>query len=115
MKQCARCKEQDDGELRTIKMACFYEMDELNIPFNHEIIEPKDGGYKQKLYTIKVCKSCRSSWMLMIKIWYDASIPKPESSGSGIFVRELGSTFEISEEEWYRRHPGIEPCRFKAN
>ena len=31
------------------------------------------------------------------------------SSGSGIFVRENGSTFEISRAEWEQRFPGREP------
>ena len=30
-------------------------------------------------------------------------------SGSGIFVRENGSTVEISREEWNRRHPDRDP------
>jgi len=33
-------------------------------------------------------------------------------AGSGIFVRENGSTVEISREEWDRRYPGREPVTF---
>lgn len=31
---------------------------------------------------------------------------------SGIFVREKGQMKEISEEEWYKKHPNNEPVRF---
>ena len=34
---------------------------------------------------------------------------KPESSG--IFIRDDGCTFEISEEEWKKRNPGQTPVR----
>lgn len=33
-------------------------------------------------------------------------------AGSGIFVREGGSTKEITREEWDRRYPGREPAVF---
>ena len=37
------------------------------------------------------------------------SFEKPPSSG--IFVREHGKTIEISEKQWYERHPDREPVR----
>ncbi|MCF1193193.1 hypothetical protein LRR18_16510 [Mangrovimonas sp. AS39] len=94
-------------------MSCFYEMDELGIPLTHEIVEKED--WKQKFYTMRVCKECRASWMAMIKFWFDLRETKQQSTGSGIYVRELGATIEISEEDWYKRNPGIEPVRFKAD
>lgn len=39
--------------------------------------------------------------------------PQTEISGA-IFVRENGSTVQISEEEWRRRYPGREPYRVTA-
>jgi hypothetical protein len=36
-----------------------------------------------------------------------------EKVGSGIFIREEGSTKEISREEWDRRYPGEEPVTVK--
>jgi len=35
-------------------------------------------------------------------------------AGSGIFVRENGSTREITREEWDARFPGTEPVTFKG-
>ena len=37
--------------------------------------------------------------------------PEVESSNSGIFVRDHGTTVEISELEWNRRYPGRLPVR----
>lgn len=36
--KCARCGEPDDGDLRTLWMACFYAMEELGIPFEKEVL-----------------------------------------------------------------------------
>lgn len=43
----------------------------------------------------------------------DKSVAIPLTSG--IFVRKNGQTIEISEEEWYNEHPGIEPVRIFDN
>lgn len=105
MEKCQRCGEVDEDR-RTLSMACFYDMSELNIPFKQEEI---DGvGF----YTLRVCKNCRGSWMGSIQKWFDNPdvVHKP---GSGIFVRRNGATVEITEEEWYRENPDREPCRVK--
>ncbi len=71
------------------------------------------NAYPDKLYTLRTCKECRGLWMAMIKFWYDIPDNKHAAENSGIFVRELGATIEISEAEWYKRNPGVEPVRFK--
>lgn len=98
---CQRCNQEDD-ELRTLSMACFYQMDELNMPFTHKIIIDADNN-KHKFYQLRVCKSCRAFWMGMIKIWFEIPTPPEPSCGSGIYIRELGSVVEITEEEFLRR------------
>lgn len=35
----------------------------------------------------------------------------PRPASSGIFIREGGKNLEITEEEWYKRHPNREPIR----
>jgi hypothetical protein len=40
---------------------------------------------------------------------------KPDSKGSGIFVREDGQNREISRAEWDEKFPGIEPVVFQAD
>lgn len=102
---CQRCH--DIGEdRRTLWMACFYEMNELKVPF--EMVEV--GG--KRFYTLRVCKVCRGEWMSAIKKWF--TDPKQEEArDSGIFIRENGATIQISESEWYRRNPGREPVRVK--
>ncbi len=113
MEECQRCKEVDEDR-RSLWMSCFYEMDELKMPFVHKFLKDADDS-KYKFYTMRVCKNCRGLWMAMIKFWYDIPDNKPAACNSGIYVRELGATIEISEEEWYKRNPGIEPVRFKAD
>lgn len=90
---CIRCKEVDEDR-RTLWMACFYEMNELGLPF----VESQ-SCYDQKMYTLRVCKSCRADWMNAIKKWFHDIVPQ-ESCGSGIFVMQAGVPIEITMEEW---------------
>ena len=98
---CQRCKQEED-DLRTLSMACFYEMDELNMPFTHKTLV-EEGGIGHKFYQLRVCKDCRAFWMGMIKIWFDMPTPTEPGCGSGIYIRDLGSVREITEEEFHRR------------
>ena len=103
MEECQRCKDIDEDR-RTLEMACFYDMKELDVPFKLD--------ETTRTYSLRVCKYCRSDWMKAIQSWFHGVETEPMSPGSGIFVREFGANVEISDEEWNRRHPGIEPCRF---
>lgn len=142
--ECVRCGEVGEDR-RTLWMSCFYNMNELDVPFeehplfraNLEDIKGVKKAAKieiesgkeivlspgkvrcngeltpHKLFTLRVCKECRGSWMGMIENWFK-SVRTPiadEEIGSGIFIREHGATVEISEEEWYKRYPGKEPVR----
>jgi len=99
---CVRCKEQDEDR-RTLWMACFYDMDEMKLPFEKEVLSYPGVTGNINFYTLRVCKSCRSSWMKSIKEWFhNADVPR-ESCGSGIFVREFGDNIEITEQEWHER------------
>lgn len=107
---CQKCNEETD-ELRTLWMACFYEMGELEIPFKMEIIpdaRDREGYANQnhQFYTLKVCKDCRAEWMTTIKIWWDAPLKKEKSCGSGIYIRRNGATIEVIEEEFDKLYPG---------
>ena len=119
---CQRCGE-PDADLRTLRMACTYMMDEIGLPFGVDVI---DGRFissmrrietdppllvdsaeaapegKHRFYTLEVCKLCRADWMRAIKGWFDDK-SRPASPGSGIFIRDLGATREISEAEWAER------------
>lgn len=139
--RCQRCGEVDEDR-RTLHMSCFYQMDELGLPFDEYQIEGEacfKAGTKttkllgqpwkttvfkkptakkvdrrlHKYYTLRVCKKCRADWMEAIKHWFEHCQGVPESCGSGIFVRRNGVNVEITEEEWYRENPGREPCRVK--
>lgn len=101
MEKCQRCGE-DGEDRRTLWMACFYEMIELGLPFEKD----------DKFYKLLVCKDCRADWLSAIQEWFNTMVVR-ESCGSGIFVRKHGASVEISDEEWYREHPGREPIRFK--
>lgn len=112
--KCQKCGEEGEDR-RTLWMACFYEMMELGIPFEKEIMftndYPRCDG--KEFYTIRVCKGCRADWMTMIKIWWDAPLKKTTPCNSGIYIRHYGATVEISEEEFKKRYPGREPIRVK--
>jgi hypothetical protein len=95
MEECVRCKEVDEDR-RTLWMSCFYAMDELNVPFEKEIINDP----RMQAFTLRVCKDCRSSWMKAIQDWFNGVQPIPPSCGSGIFIREYGSVKEVTREEF---------------
>ncbi|CAB4128203.1 hypothetical protein UFOVP100_16 [uncultured Caudovirales phage] len=103
MEECQRCRDIDEDR-RTLEMSCFYDMNELDVPFKL--------NEKTRTYSLRVCKDCRSEWMKAIEYWFHNSSYKKDSCGSGIFVLEFGAIVEISQEEWDRRYPGVEPVRF---
>ncbi len=90
--KCQRCGK-IGKDRRTLYMACFYEMNELNIKFKQIAIRgrycKKTGIIKSKItkitkyalnkkheeclfpfYTLRVCKQCRSEWLMKIKEWF---------------------------------------------
>lgn len=67
------------------------------------------GAYERSIYSLRVCKECRSQWMGAIKHWFNTVPTKRESCGSGIFVRENGATVEITLEEWEARRKALLP------
>ena len=74
---------------RTLMMACFYEMNELNIPFEKMEFD------EIRFYTLRVCKDCRADWMLSIKKWWnDKATSLMEEPDSGYYVRHLGTTIK---------------------
>lgn len=104
---CQRCGEVG-LDRRTLQMACFYDMDEMGLPFTKQ--QPVTGS---PYYTLRVCKACRGSWMAAITDWFNARVVDTEPPGGGIFVRKLGATVEITEDEWNRDNPGREPVRVR--
>lgn len=138
--KCQRCGEVGEDR-RTLWMACFYAMNELPIPFDQCAIQgrymkyvgekevklfeaggpvtfpefehiPESGISTHNFFTLRVCKNCRADWMKQIQNWFETKPEKPESVGTGIFVRDRGSIREITEEEWKERCPDREPVRF---
>ncbi|HLX54273.1 MAG TPA: hypothetical protein VKR58_10045 [Aquella sp.] len=118
-KICVRCKtgpvdKKEDDDRRILWMSCFYEMMELKIPFERELmyetLDPRDAGID--FYTLKVCKDCRSDWMRTIQYWWN-HIPEKTSCGSGIYVRDFGANREITLEEYREKYDSErEPVRF---
>lgn len=119
MEICQRCKETGEDR-RTLWMACFYEMNELGLPFKLEIIpdeREREGFAKQKhhFYTLRVCKQCRADWMQSIKQWFDTPKQPEQSCGSGIYIRRKGVNVEITREEWDAMSNGKEPVILRSN
>lgn len=92
---CQKCREEDE-DLRTLFMSCFYDMSELDIPFAERDI------MDDKFYTLRVCKSCRGDWLMSVKEWFEASIQK-NTCDSGIYIREFGKLLQITAEEFHAR------------
>lgn len=92
--KCDRCGCVGEDR-RTLWMACFYAMNELNIPFNqasiHGVVCKKTGEKKLEcfdintpvfeepqgeashygFYILRVCKRCRAEWMGAIEQWFN--------------------------------------------
>lgn len=123
--RCARCGGLGEDR-RTLWHSCFYEMNELNIPFEQFLISGKLGQkigeephpifkglsmptYSEDttdtslaVYTLRVCKDCRADWLETIRQWYNNPPEQQKSPETGIFVRHLGKTIEVTEEEFQR-------------
>ena len=104
VEECQRCLDVDEDR-RTLRMACFYDMAELNLPLKIDESE--------NIYTLRVCKKCRADWMKAIEYWFNHVESNNPSCGSGIYIRKFGDNVEISEEEWNELSPGVKPVRIK--
>ena len=124
---CQRCGKVGEDR-RTLWHACFYAMDEYDVPFEQVQItghvcrqigkemlhfigrevpvfaapDEDEARHDYKFFTLRVCKECRASWMSSIADWFKESPTKPESCGSGIYIRRDGINVEITEEEWHQ-------------
>lgn len=52
---------------------------------------------------------------MSLDIYLIADEPVVKPLTSGIFVRRNGQTVEITEEEWYKEHPDVEPIRVTSD
>jgi len=122
--RCQRCKQDMGGDGRTLWMACFYQMNELGLPFDErEIIgkvglkvgeeelatskikvpkfqipeDSKENGHR--FFTLRVCKDCRAEWMGAIKQWFETPMTISKSTGTGVYIRKNGATVEATPEE----------------
>ena len=126
--KCDRCGE-DGEDRRTLWMACFYEMNELGLPFQEEVLFKADlesleksseakivraAGRQltltpsrvrssgeltpMKMYTLRVCKACRGSWMAAIESWF-GHVEKRGPTGTGVYIRKNGAKAEATPEE----------------
>ena len=135
---CCRCGE-PGPDLRTLWMACFYEMRELPVPFEQKAIRGPvvkaigetpcclgDGhpivdyesmgaalyhGTPANLHRFYTLRVCKRCRADWMGdiAAWFRERPKADRCGSGIFVRRNGATVEISREEWDAMHPGEEP------
>ena len=99
--RCQRCDIQDQ-DLRTLRMSCGYDMQELQLPFELMPFRntPSVEGHRKytTFYTLRVCKTCRADWMDTIGIWFRSPSTKLET-GTGVFVRDRGTARELTTEE----------------
>jgi len=136
--RCARCGEIGEDR-RTLWMACFYAMHELDVPFEETGIitvesGPKSEGditgtqldfpsgkafvtHNKSFYTLSVCKDCRAEWMTAIEEWFKEAKTVDKETLTGVFVRRNGTNVELTEEQveqWKLEHGGAEPARLKG-
>lgn len=116
---CQRCGDGPDPDLRTLWMACLYEMNELGLPFEQFAVRGKAQkvvGYKEnplvsagipefadlredmepslyRFYLLRVCKDCRADWMQAIRAWFHQGPNDQKNIEDGdIPIRVFGAT-----------------------
>ena len=132
VEKCARCGEEGEDR-RTLWMACFYAMDELDMPLGQCAVE---GVYceqtgtqvmeivgrthtipvftpiadaeprKHRLFTLRVCKRCRGDWMGAIEEWFKRPT-EADNPEADIPMRVRGATVMMTREqydEWHEKH-----------
>jgi hypothetical protein len=125
METCQRCGE-DGQDRRTLEMGCWYDMSELDVPFEPTAIKGKhmklgrtestifgpvrtfvddpDAKEQQtRLYTLRVCKSCRADWMQAIESWFKNIDLTGEDGVPGVYVRDKGTNRLMTQDEINRR------------
>lgn len=117
---CQRCLRRGE-DLRTISVACGYNMSELSLPFKTSTITEGSNPTHERqhrFFTLSVCKECRADWLATQVNWFHGEptclAPSP---GTGIYMRSYGGTFEISEKDWQeicaaRGEPDRVPVRY---
>lgn len=133
MEKCDRCG--DVGpDRRTLWMACWYAMYELDVPFKEVQFKGKlmkldsvtnelmfDGGpmmrvakfsddpdakeHTKRMYTLRVCKGCRADWMRAIETWFKNIDLTGEDGVAGVYIRDKGTNRLMTQEEIDRRFP----------
>jgi len=112
-------------------MACFYDMKELELPFEHvqltgckdkfDRVEKKDlfpSGPLMEIdhfvtdpeakertfgfFNLLVCKDCRADWMGTIQEWFKNIDVQPDGI-PGLYVRDKGATRLMTEDEMAAR------------
>lgn len=89
---CQRCGE-NGNDRRTLYMNCFYDMDELGLPFGRHLYGTRN------FFTLVVCKDCRAEWLQSIQDWFKR--PKTEffpHEGPITPVRYLGTERQMPTE-----------------
>ena len=123
--KCERCGNMGQDR-RTLWMACFYQMNELSIPFKQiqladaafcnqtdskpssfpgprtPVFEPADDNRADRIfYILRVCKRCRGEWLAAQQAWYDAP-PQYEDHDA-----EAESTDGCGSGIFVRRHGAV--------
>ncbi len=119
--RCVRCGEEGEDR-RTLWHSCMYAMNELNVPFEEvrvtghvyaktgikellpSLMAPTFSNdpsreFNGVMFTLRVCKKCRSDWMSAIERWFN-NVQPVQRAGTGIFVRKNGATVEVTYAEW---------------
>lgn len=95
MVRCVRCGgEESNGDLRTIRMGCGYDMNELDIPLS-EVPGPRVSTAS---FSIRVCRDCRAAWMRAQENWFKNCVA-PVVTGTGSYIRDKGGIREMTQEE----------------
>lgn len=94
---CQRCKQNNDQDIRHLVVECFYDLSEMEIPFDSFFFTRGESAITA--FELNICKKCRADFIQSMKEWFE-NPQKPEPQ-TGYFVRKFGATFQADLLEGY--------------
>lgn len=101
---CQICGEDTNGDQRTVRVACMYDLTEAGLEDNGNII--LDDGSLRSTFGATVCKNCRGDLIGLLRRWRAGEFTQPETEVDdqgnvrNIPVRVDGSTRMMSITEF---------------
>lgn len=108
MAGCVLCHVEDDGDLRTLRIGCLYDLREASPLFEPVKATIEGVDHPQTLWTMRICKDCRATFIRNLRHFVDTALEQRVSREideetdpeRNIPVRVDGTTVMMTEGEY---------------